>query len=409
MLSESYKNVTGYPNADTWGWQLNGFTNSTSTYYNSDQFVFAPYNNGSVVMTNIQGWNFGDHPIHGFSLTGPNDTYYIGQKGYVSAIYIMVNSKSEVTDAYFYVATSETNFLDSIWAFSWEGQIDKSTTIYESLVTETNDLVGFPGYYGSVAVAKDSKGYNSNTTFDGGVGNITYYDSDAYIQDYSLGGYGTTCWNGVYTLENSNMGYSQLYQTPTGDQNLNFSWSSIAVNSETLQGDTLSGYRTALKQSGTVIEAGYTPSFFTTSNGGEYTVQADNYESCVFNKWVLGNSLSTFSTSNPLSVTGTENPQEYTAVYNCSGITVNSVNTSGEPITGYYATLYYGGTVIQSGYTPVTFTGLTDGSNYTLDVHNYGGCNFEKWQDTGGTNPERTVTAGEYDQTFTAVYSGTCS
>ncbi len=68
-----------------------------------------------------------------------------------------------------------------------------------------------------------------------------------------------------------------------------------------------------------------------------------------------------------------------------STISVQSVDLSGEPVTGLWTTIASGGVIVESGYTPLTFTGTT-GTQYTVTVSNYGSYTFNHWQN-GSTSP----------------------
>jgi hypothetical protein len=91
-----------------------------------------------------------------------------------------------------------------------------------------------------------------------------------------------------------------------------------------------------------------------------------------------------------------------------SSVEVLSVDSSNNPISGYYTTLSQSGIVVQTGYTPVTFNGLSAGQVYAVDPQDYGGCNFNHWADTLSTTASRSFTATSGVQVFTAIYSGTC-
>jgi hypothetical protein len=85
-------------------------------------------------------------------------------------------------------------------------------------------------------------------------------------------------------------------------------------------------------------------------------------------------------------------------------IGIQTVNQNGATITGYYVGLYNSsGSLINHGFSPVTFSGLTVGSNYYVEPDNYGSCAFNHWQDTGSTTRDRAFTAAS-SQTFVAVY-----
>ncbi|HEX7034019.1 MAG TPA: discoidin domain-containing protein [Nitrososphaera sp.] len=83
-------------------------------------------------------------------------------------------------------------------------------------------------------------------------------------------------------------------------------------------------------------------------------------------------------------------------------LTVRSVDLSGNAITGMHATVRSSsGTVLQTGDTPLTFTGNT-GSKYSVTVAEHGEREFDHW-DNGATIMTRTVKLSK-DTTVTAYY-----
>ena len=87
-----------------------------------------------------------------------------------------------------------------------------------------------------------------------------------------------------------------------------------------------------------------------------------------------------------------------------SMLTVNSQDSYGNTITGFYTELYaQNDTQLDTGYTPYNFT-LDNGQNYTVHVENYGAYKFSHWLDTGSTNASRAI-SGSSDQFITAVYA----
>jgi hypothetical protein len=93
-------------------------------------------------------------------------------------------------------------------------------------------------------------------------------------------------------------------------------------------------------------------------------------------------------------------------------LNVASGDLSSSPITGFYMQLYSGGTQINQGYTPVTFTGLGSGT-YTVYANNY--CNssthqqfnFNRWGD--GTTTTGDTVSLSHDTSIVAYYQvSTC-
>lgn len=83
-------------------------------------------------------------------------------------------------------------------------------------------------------------------------------------------------------------------------------------------------------------------------------------------------------------------------------LTVNSRSPTGE-LDGMWTVLYdSNGAQIASGYTPITFSGLTAGATYSVSVADYGPYVFNHWED-GSTNSYRTFVANS-NVSFTAYY-----
>jgi hypothetical protein len=194
------------------------------------------------------------------------------------------------------------------------------------------------------------------------------------------------------------------------------------VGSEDASGTAIAGYYTGLYDSnGDGIGSGFTPAAYPgLTDGQTYTIEADGYGSCNFDYW-----LGSQSTSNTLPILITGDTQ-ITAVYECDGATttttttpaesssqqhvsatVQSVDQNGNAISGYYTVLLSSdGSVMSTGFTPTTFSDLTVGQAYSVQVDDFGSCSFAKWADTGNTSTIRDFTAGGAES-FTAVY--TCS
>src|SRR2546426_6084335 len=84
-------------------------------------------------------------------------------------------------------------------------------------------------------------------------------------------------------------------------------------------------------------------------------------------------------------------------------LTVNSQDSSGNIITGYYTRLTANnGTQIAVGFTPHNFT-LINTQNYFVHVENYGRYVFSYWLDTGSTNANRNISIPS-NEFITTVY-----
>jgi len=83
-------------------------------------------------------------------------------------------------------------------------------------------------------------------------------------------------------------------------------------------------------------------------------------------------------------------------------MTVNSADVAGNLFNGMWTTISKDGSVIKTGYTPLSFSALS-GATYQVTVANYGNYVFDHW-DSGSTSSTRSVSASK-DTTITAYYS----
>lgn len=94
--------------------------------------------------------------------------------------------------------------------------------------------------------------------------------------------------------------------------------------------------------------------------------------------------------NNDTVITGLQgNPSIAAASCNVPGITspqilVNTTNSQGAPISGIYTTLWLGGTIVQSCFSPCSFAVQT-GQTYRVQVDNFGSDIFSNWSDGSGT------------------------
>jgi hypothetical protein len=184
--------------------------------------------------------------------------------------------------------------------------------------------------------------------------------------------------------------------------------SHLTVNSQDTSANSIYGYYTVLYQNGAVQNTGFTPATFTLNNNQQYTVEVQDYGQYTFDHWA-----DTGSTNRDRAITIAADTS-ITAVYRninqqqsqpplpppCStcnqqqqqpSVTINSVDSSNNPISGYYTVLYQNGAAINTGFTPATFQ-TTAGQQYTVQVQDYGSYYFNHWSD-GSTNRDKTFTA----------------
>ncbi|SRR5579885_315277 len=171
--------------------------------------------------------------------------------------------------------------------------------------------------------------------------------------------------------------------------------SSITVNSVDQNSAAINGYYTVLSQNGGVLQTGFTPVTFQPSAGQQYTIEVQDYGNYHFDHWA--DNGSTNRDRSISAIAGTS--QVLTAVYSSAplqsqvqpAVTVTSTDQNGNPITGYYTTLWQNGQQLQSGFSPASFT-LNSGQTYEVAVADYGSYVFDHWSD-GTTNRLHTITA----------------
>ena len=86
-----------------------------------------------------------------------------------------------------------------------------------------------------------------------------------------------------------------------------------------------------------------------------------------------------------------------------AALSVNSVDSNGNAITGYWTVVSQGSSTVQTGFTPLSTT-LTSGT-YSVSVSDYGSFAFSHWSD-GTITRVHSVTISSSAVSLTAVYSG---
>ena len=186
----------------------------------------------------------------------------------------------------------------------------------------------------------------------------------------------------AFTATGSALSFTAVYNCVGA---IDITHSSIFVSSEYTSGAALTGMYAVLQQGGSTVSTGFTPVTFTTTSGTTYSVTVADYTSAYFSQW--SNNVS----SRTIDVTATGSQTSLTALYcqtqgGCSSgggggggaaITVSSSDLhTGAAITGMYVDLRLNDNSIQSGYTPVTFSGLQTGVQYLVVVYWYGSYYF---------------------------------
>lgn len=95
------------------------------------------------------------------------------------------------------------------------------------------------------------------------------------------------------------------------------------------------------------------------------------------------------------------------AMASTPNLTINAIDTSNNPVNGYYVQISQGGTAVSSGFTPASFS-LAAGT-YSVSVGDYGGYYFSKWSDGTATRAHSVTVSTSGAVTLTAVYSTSSS
>src|SRR3989441_706646 len=133
-----------------------------------------------------------------------------------------------------------------------------------------------------------------------------------------------------------------------------------------------------------------TPAVITTDSAGSFTGTFTVPSSTTGSHTVSAADASTKSASTQFTVTTT------------STLTVNTQDRVGNVITGYFISASQGGTVVASGFSPVTLT-LNNNELYSLGAGSYPPYIFDHWQDTGLRDNPRFVSINANTQ-VAAVY-----
>jgi hypothetical protein len=160
-------------------------------------------------------------------------------------------------------------------------------------------------------------------------------------------------------------------------------------------GNSLDGYFTTLSQDGSQIQSAFSPAAFSIDSGATYEVSVADYGDYVFSRWDDG------STSRTRTISGGD-PTTLTAYYttNQATLTVSSEDVSGDTITGLWTVIKKDGTTVETGYTPLSYTG--EPGTYEVTVSDYENYEFDHWDNDSTSNTRRLSVSGEVE--LTAFY-----
>ncbi len=177
--------------------------------------------------------------------------------------------------------------------------------------------------------------------------------------------------------------------------------SNLVVKTRTSAGP-LPSYYTVLYQNNNVVATGFSPATFQLNNGQQYAVEPQDYGEYIFDHW------DDTGSTNRRRIISISSNTEITAVYSkktqSSGsiISVSSVDSSNNALSGYYTTLWQNGQQLQSGFTLVSFN-VNENQKYQIAVADYGSYVFDHWSD-GVTNRFHDVTATSGTINLKAIY-----
>jgi hypothetical protein len=187
----------------------------------------------------------------------------------------------------------------------------------------------------------------------------------------------------------------------------------LSINARNTTGSILNGFYADIwsqpcnNQASVLSAAGFIPVQFHVVSNQIFAVGAYDYGCYRFDHW-----SDTGSTARFRNILITSNTT-LTAVYQniCqplqkgySSINVNTIDSSGGPLHGYYTTLWQNGTMLQSCFSDCSFS--VGAGTYQVGVSNFGGSIFDHWTD-GVKTASHTVVVGSSSSviSLTAVYA----
>jgi len=170
----------------------------------------------------------------------------------------------------------------------------------------------------------------------------------------------------------------------------------LTIKAEDSSGTQLNGYYATLSQGGSQIQSGFSPAQFSVGAGQSYQVSVADYGDYVFSRWDDG----TTSRTKTVSISG---PATLTAHYtsNQASLVVSSAEMSGDPIDGLWTVINKDGVTLQTGYTPLSFSGTS--GTYEVTVSDYQDYEFDHWETGSASNTRQVTVSG--DVRLTAYYS----
>ena len=306
------------------------------------------------------------------------------------------------------------------------------------LFDEMSNMAGKENYYKTLndhaksiglSITIGNSGVDTSPSYIGTVDNIIIYDNQGLPNINFLGGwhtnydksnfsslsYGVETHDQTFVKKASNyVGYvymsNGIMPNPWGSvpnyfENLVSSIeddAAVSVNSVANSNATLTGLWTEIHSGSILIKTGFTPRLYWLVPDLQYSICVGDYQNYLFDHWEDG------STQRCRAITITQNATltayyqtEITEPTNPVTLLVRSIDIADKPITGLWTTIYSGTTLVNSGFTPLTYTANAN-TQYTVCTSNYQNYVFDHWDD-GSKNNCRTITPTQ-DTTLTSYY-----
>ena len=184
--------------------------------------------------------------------------------------------------------------------------------------------------------------------------------------------------------------------------------SNLTISSQDMNGTPINGMYTLLMQNQTVDATRFTPANFNLTDTLHYTVEVQDYGNLMFDHWLDSGSISrdrVVSVNSDAMLTAVYRNMSAPPPSGQSIVNIDTVNSTGGTITGYYTTLWQNGTQLDSCFSQCSFS-VNNGETYSVAVSDYAGVVFNHWSD-GTTTRMYTVVIGTNSTTvnLTAYYT----
>lgn len=173
----------------------------------------------------------------------------------------------------------------------------------------------------------------------------------------------------------------------------------LRVNAVSLDGTVRHMWATIQSASGATVQTGFTPLTYAGNAGVTYSVTVSDYQDRIFDHWENGSTSRTRTIT--LSADTTITAYYRTGTVTSHSLKVNAVSMASGAALNMWTTIQSGSTVVQTGFTPLSFTGSSS-TTYSVSVQDYQNLFFDHWEN-GSTGRTRTITLNS-DTTITAYY-----